>query len=808
MNSSRIAAPSDEALVPQIPIASCTCPDSLEGSCVFQGIDILTRLSISLLGCFDVLLEGKRITAFKADKARALLSYLVIEAGRPHHRASLATLLWPDYPETKARNNLRQTIYRVRQALADVDATHPHILISNRDIQFNAESDYWLDADEFRKRSSAFLHLCSQGRIPSDAYLEEMEAAINLYHGDFLTGFSIANTPQFEGWLLSYQESFHHLALDVLTQLAEHFERRRKFTTAIKYAKRSIELEPWFEASHRRLIHLLALSGQRHAALRQFEKCRRNLAREMSVEPSPETILLFECIRDRTLHNVEGKGHLLNDQKSTVLTLPSGDTPCVARERELAQLHCHLNTALAGQGHLAFVRGETGSGKTTLMGEFARQAMREHENILVAVGNCVSLANHGCSYLPFLETLRMLSGNEECIRLSGLTCQIASRRLMSAFPDVLQVLIESGPDLLGTLNPGEALLKRALKYPGTGEVYLRQLKERLRPGLPPKSWNPSHAGMGDGQLAGNCSMANSFEGSRIDLHDQIAQVIIALSRCWPLLLILDDMQWVDQGSINLLFQLVRQISCSPILILGAYRPEEIVRVREDERHPLEQVIHELKRRIGDAEVDLAEADGRNFINAFLDTEPNRLSETFRQTLYQHTEGQPLFTVELLRVMQESSDLVHDDQGFWVSSPSLDWERLPPRVDAVIAERVSRVSDFSRDILSAASVQGVTFSMEVVAKVIGAHESLVAGRLSGELSKQHKLVRALGVQSLGDLHLSRFQFKHRLHQIYLYKNLDNVERARLQHLTNEVLDEITREYANETSIPEAGDSILA
>lgn len=774
-------------------------------------MDIMARLSISLLGCFDVLLEGKRVTNFEANKARALLAYLVVEANRPHHRASLAALLWPDYPAAKARNNLRQTLYRVRHALAEVDVVPPHLFVTNRDIQFNNASDYWLDADEFRRHTSEFLHRCSQSRIPSDAHLKELEATINLYQGDFLAGLHVANAPQFEGWLLSYQESFHHLALEVLTKLAEIFELRQKFAKALHYSKRAIELEPWFETSHRQLIRLLALSGQRHAALRQFEECRRILAQELGVEPTQETTRLLECVRDGTLLDVECKSHAFDNQKSgivaPILTFTPGDTPFVARESELAQLHCHLEAALANQGHLVFVKGESGSGKTRLMGEFASQTMREHANVLVAAGNCGALTGNGCFYLPFLEILSMLCGCDGGKRLTALNSDIASRRLRLAFPDVLQALVESGPDLLGTMVQREPLFWRTPNNQRVLEDFLRQRRGLLKKSQPSKSWIHDEPGIGDGQLAGNWPVNNSPEDNRIGLYDQVAQVMISLSSRWPLLLMLDDLQWIDRGSLNLLFHLVRLASCSPILILAAYRPEDIARGRKDERHPLEQVIHELKQRFGEIEIDLDDADGRQFIDAFLDTEPNRLSENFIQTLYQHTGGQPMFTVELLRVMQESGDLVQDDQAFWVSTPSLDWDRLPPRVDAAIAERVSRVSEFSREILSAASVQGVTFVSEVIAKVLGAHESQVARRLSSELSRQHRLVRALYVEHSGDLHLSKFQFRHHLYQKYLYQNLDDVERVHFQQITDEVLEKYFSQHSDETSLPEAGESIF-
>ena len=99
-------------------------------------------------------------------------------------------------------------------------------------------------------------------------------------------------------------------------------------------------------------------------------------------------------------------------------------------------------------------------------------------------------------------------------------------------------------------------------------------------------------------------------------------------------------------------------------------------------------------RFGDILVNLGQALGqeesREFIDEFLDHEPNRLEESFREMLYQQTQGHPLFTIELLRGLQERGDIIKDHKGYWVTGPSLDWETLPVRVEAAIQERISRL----------------------------------------------------------------------------------------------------------------------
>ncbi|MFQ5855111.1 MAG: ATP-binding protein [Anaerolineae bacterium] len=96
-------------------------------------------------------------------------------------------------------------------------------------------------------------------------------------------------------------------------------------------------------------------------------------------------------------------------------------TRFVARERELAQLQAFLDKTLAGQGQVCFVTGEAGAGKTalvtdtsaTLSTRFARRAQAQHDDLLVAVGDCNAQTGIGDPYLPFREVLGLLTGDVE-----------------------------------------------------------------------------------------------------------------------------------------------------------------------------------------------------------------------------------------------------------------------------------------------------------------------------------------------------------------------------------------------------------
>jgi len=229
-----------------------------------------------------------------------------------------------------------------------------------------------------------------------------------------------------------------------------------------------------------------------------------------------------------------------------------------------------------------------------------------------------------------------------------------------------------------------------------------------------------------------------------------------------------------------------------VLVVCAYRPDEVALGRDGERHPLEKVLAEFKRSFGDVWVDLAQADqteGRHFVDAFLDSEPNRLDDEFRSALFGHTEGHALFTVELLWAMQERGDLTHDEAGYWIPAPALDWAALPARVEAVIEERIGRLEDDLREVLSIASVEGEDFTAQVVARVQEVGERKLLRDLSQELEKRHRLVREQGEVRVGRRTLSRYRFAHALFQQYLYNGLSGGERRLLHRATAEVLEDL-------------------
>jgi DNA-binding SARP family transcriptional activator len=747
---------------------------------------MVARLSLSTLGPLEVTLDGEPVAAFKSARVRALLVYLAVEADRPHSRDVLAGLLWPNWPDREALSNLRYALSNLRRAIDDQTAEPRFLLITRDTLQFNASSDSWLDV-------AAFAELAEPAQSPDAALadLSSLEEAVALYRGDFLEGFSIDDSPAFEEWALFVRERLGRQMLSILHRLSTACEQRGEYERAQSWAWRQLEREPWDEPAHRLLMRALVMSGQRSAALAQYETCCRVLSEELGVEPAKETTRLYEQIRSGELHaplsSPRPRDHPAILPAFLCAERERVEKPVfVARERELATLEHFLDRALAHQGRVVFVTGEAGSGKTALIQEFTQRAQASHSDLIVASGNCNAQIGIGDPYLPFREILGLLTGDVEARWAAGATSGEHARRLWSLIPAAVQALVEAGPDLIDTFVPGAALVGRAMACAPVGAPGLADL-DRL--------------------AAARSSGLRTAGPLQSDLFQQYASVLKALARGVPLVLVVDDLQWADAGAISLLFYLGRQLAGNRILVIGAYRPEEIAIGRLDPstawqqriRHPLEPVVNELRREFGEIVVNVDQAERRDFVEAFLDSEPNRLGLPFRETLYQQTRGHPLFTVELLRGMQERGDLIRDAQGCWTEGPALDWETLPARMEAAIAERIGRLAQQLQTALRVASVEGEEFTAEVVARVLGTDDREMALRFSSELDRQHRLIRAHAIQRLGQQRVSRYRFRHYLTQKYLYDTLDPVERAYLHEDVGGALEDLCGDQSNEVAV---------
>jgi DNA-binding SARP family transcriptional activator len=267
---------------------------------------------IRLLGPPQVDKEGAPLPAFRTQKTSALLGYLVRQQ-QPVSRSYLADLLWGDHSESRGRRNLSNELSHL--------STHlPGLFEADRQtLHFQPTETYWVDTVAFEK-------LVRPPSIPpKGGELEggKLAEAVALYRGDFMAGFSLDDCPEFEMWLQSEQEYWRRRVGQVLEGLIEHHAGQREDDQAQAYARRWLALEPWCEEAHRYLLILLARSGQRSAALAQYDICRRILAEELAIEPAVETLALVEQIRRGELNG--GMGEQKGGRAETLGSGGAGD---------------------------------------------------------------------------------------------------------------------------------------------------------------------------------------------------------------------------------------------------------------------------------------------------------------------------------------------------------------------------------------------------------------------------------------------------------------------------------------------------
>jgi len=342
------------------------------------------RFELTLLGTFQLTVDGEPVSGLTSEKIQALVAYVAVEQERVHSREFLAELLWPDRPAGVARQNLRQALLRLQRALPTTTA--PLLQISRQTIHLHETPTIQVDLMAFLESLAEVHRHQHKNNVVSNCphCCQLLATAVKHYQGDFLDGL-FCDSPAFDEWALLKREWLRREMLQALNTLVQHHEAAQRWTDAYHFAWRSVEIDPLREVAHQQVMQALAQSGQRKAALDQYATLCRLLHDELGAKPATTTTALFETIRDHSFAagdvpsvgtQTAGVGTQTAGVKPTIpYNPPVQHTSFVGRRQELRQITERLSHP---ECHLLTLVGPGGVGKSRLALEAANRQLQTH----------------------------------------------------------------------------------------------------------------------------------------------------------------------------------------------------------------------------------------------------------------------------------------------------------------------------------------------------------------------------------------------------------------------------------------------
>lgn len=669
----------------------------------------MSRLRLFLLGSPRIESDGKQIE-FDTRKAIAMLAYLVV-TGETQHRDALAALLWPELDQVRARAALRRTLSTLKNAVPEDS------LITGRETIAINKNTIWLDITEFHDRISACnSHGHSAGMICNDC-IPHLKAAVDLYRGDFLAGFSLRDSASFDDWQFFQSESLRRELAHTLEKLCACLSTQGDYENSIAYARRWLSIDPLHEEAHRQLMRLYAFSGRREASLRQYQECARILEEELGVSPLEETVSLYNEIKENRfaipdsfpslkVHSPYANGTTeLSESKGTEPSrIGSARFPLIGRTVQWTRL-LDLYHSLSNDGHFVVIEGETGIGKTRLADEFLAHALAL--GAVTVQARCFE-GERNLSYGPIVEGLRL-----SFVQATGTSWL---EEIPAAWLSEVARLLPELHDLRPDLHPVPQL-----ENPGTQSRFFEAIDRFL--------------------LA-------MFQGPAMGV------------------LFLDDLQWADSASLDLLIYLVRRTRGRPIFILGTCRREDLV-----PGHRIRQLIVQMQRT-GHATLisleRLNQADVRILVEAFSDL---KLPQSIGERLFRETEGLPFFLVEYISALLQN-DRIMESQG---------WS-LPGTVRDLIHSRLAEVTETGSQLLTTAAVIGRSFGFDTLREASGRGEEETIDGLESLMAKG--LIEEVKVS--GDDTEPFYDFRHEKLRNLVYEETSSARRRLLHRRVAEAL----------------------
>jgi DNA-binding SARP family transcriptional activator len=690
--------------------------------------------------------------SWQHQRVRSLLACLASVENHKLGREQIMDALWPDLDIETAGNRLDRSVYSLRQVLEPSrtrPATSPYLLTEREMLVLVTNPQIWIDADVFEQ-------LIARAHATNDLGEQEhlLDQAAKLYGGPFLPEVEESKNE----WTRVRRESLQRSRISLLLDLADLRIRRDALPSAIESLERLLTVDPANEAAVQRLMLVLKSQGRRVEAIRAYKKLVAVLQQEYRIAPLPETRAIYDELRvgggERRQGQEGGASPPLRQGIETGVVLDTGtragtgggssaslngaqapaiqigrahQVPLVGREREIEMLKTLVSTTANAakfrpptqrrsslssfdpqrRPQCVLLQGEVGIGKTRLAEEVSREAKRQGW----AVAWSRVYAQEGTiPYRLWTEVLR-----------KAMEQGVWRRQDVSRRPFVFQPLMTLLPELNDLLP-----------------------QVTLDAALPP-------------------------EQEQLRLWEAACALLTLISEGTPLLIALDDLQWSDGSSCELLAYLARRIHGLPILIVGTCRDNELI-----PNHPLRSLITDLLRENSIETVSLDRLSDKH-IEDLVSHIPH-VPELLVSSIRERAGGNPFFAEELARTV----DAVDGATGNLLMNPVLlnptnSHELLPDTITAVLELRMSRLSPDCQRLLSKAAVLGGAFKFEIISDMEASApnfnedkvlELLEEGMRSGMLTEE-----GIGTRIT-------YHFWHPLLVDHLYKSLSAARRSLL------------------------------
>jgi DNA-binding SARP family transcriptional activator len=586
---------------------------------------------------FQVMAGATTITSLLRPRARLLLAYLLLHRQRPLPRERIAFTLWPGSSEKAALGTLRRALSELRASLP-ADATW--ITDTPAGLRWNTAGPFWLDVEAFE-------------RFVGQAAPLSLHDAIALYTGDLLAEWG-------DEWVLAARERLRQMQFNSLRQLVSHHRALGEIETALALARQALALDPLSEVAYRDLIRLHYDTGDRAAALAEYERLRALLHEELGVEPMAETEVLRVAI-------IRGVPTPVIRSVASAPTLPRKPVlpRLFGRKAEMDALTSLWESVASGRGQLAIVSGEPGVGKSHLVRSLADHATQQGG--LALLGHC----HEHEQALPFQAIVEMLRPATHLLRYADLA------------PAHRATLARLAPDVLGAA------------------------------GSPPITLASFSAGQGD----------DTSSPLRPQLFEALLHTFVALARNQPLLMTFEDVHWAGESTLEWLAYVAPRLSTAAasqgrLLVVITYRSHEVevapALTRLERHFAIEKVDSELTAtRI--ALRPLSREAHRELVGHLSGLKKERVAPLANR-LFAETGGNPFFLHELVRGLAETGQIKVRD-GRWAgvlvdAAPDVEIS-LPDSLRETISARVARLSEMARAFLQVSSVAGRTYAYEIV-----------------------------------------------------------------------------------------------